>query len=162
MTEWDTNGDGRLSFAEAAAVTIMYVHEPNGYISGNIVSLKGIEYFTGLLELYCHNNKITSLDLSKNTVLEVLYCTTNALTSLDLSKNTALRSLKCDNNQLTSLDVSNNTALTDLQLYGNPGDGAGRFPVKVWPSFGTPPHYFTTDGWDYDGKTIVPVYRKAP
>jgi len=84
-----------------------------------IANLKGIEHFTALEYLYCYNNQLTSLDVSKNTTLKVLYCNYNQLTALDVSKNTALKVLNCRNNQLTSLDVSQNTALTDLSCNGN-------------------------------------------
>ena len=65
--------------------------------------------------LYCYNNQLTSLDVSKNTALTELYCSENSqLTSLDVSQNTALKTLGCDGNQIKSLDVSKNTALTAL------------------------------------------------
>jgi Leucine-rich repeat (LRR) protein len=64
--------------------------------------------------LICIDNQLTSLDVSKNTVLTYLDCDYNQLTSLDVSKNAALESFYCGVNQLTSLDVSKNTALTDL------------------------------------------------
>ena len=83
-----------------------------------IYSLKGIEYF-GAWYLKCHGNKLTSLDVSKNTALHSLNCSYNQLTSLDVSKNTALHSLNCSYNQLTSLDVSKNTALRNLYCYDN-------------------------------------------
>jgi hypothetical protein len=123
MPEWDTNNDGILSVAEAAAVRIISV---NGYYdsktksnTGKIVSLEGIEYFTGLTTLYCNNNQLTSLDLSKNTALTGLNCYANQLTSLDVSKNTALTGLYCYDNLLSALDVSKNLALKDLRCYNN-------------------------------------------
>ena len=79
-----------------------------------IASLKGVEYFTSLMRLFCDDNQLSSLDVSHNTALTVLNCNSNQLTSLDLSHNTALEMLSCVNNQLTSLDVSHNTALTKL------------------------------------------------
>lgn len=84
-------------------------------ISGcDIESLQGIECFTALTQLYCSNNKLTKLDLSKNKLLAYLDCSGNLLTSMDLSPNTALKNLFCGENQLTSLDVSQNTLLTNL------------------------------------------------
>ena len=132
-TDIDTNSDGKLSEKEIAAVTGLDVSEKN------IASLKGIEFFTELIELYCDGNQLTSLDVSKNTALKYLYCENNQLTSLDVSKNSALTKLYCWNNQLksldtnnpalqylycyenqlTSLDVSKNTALKSLWCYGN-------------------------------------------
>ena len=84
-----------------------------------IKTIKGIEHFTALTELWCSDNLLTSLDVSQNTALKILSCYQNKLTSLDVSKNTALLELHCYFNQLTSLDVSKNTALLELHCYSN-------------------------------------------
>ena len=112
-SNFDTDKDTYLSDNEIAAVTRIDVPQRS------ISSLKGIEFFTALTYLDCHNNQLTSLDVSKNTALEYLYCYYNQLTSLDVSKNTALKKLYCNDNQLTSLDVSKNTALTSLNCNTN-------------------------------------------
>jgi hypothetical protein len=80
----------------------------------NITDLTGIEYFTSLNHLDCDTNKLSSLDVSKNTALTILRCGDNELDSLDVSKNTALFFLDCSYNKLTSLSVSNNTKLIYL------------------------------------------------
>ena len=67
-----------------------------------------------ITHLRCYRNQMTSLDVSKNTVLEHLDCEANQLISLDVSKNTVLKFLHCFKNQLTSLDVSKNTHLEQL------------------------------------------------
>ena len=85
----------------------------------DIASLTGIQYFTALETLYCQDNQLTALDVSKNTALKTLNCSYNQLTSLDLSKNTALKTLNCSYNQLTSLDLSKNTALVLLWCFDN-------------------------------------------
>ncbi|MCM1287287.1 MAG: hypothetical protein NC240_03175 [Clostridium sp.] len=84
-----------------------------------IYSLKGIEFFGALEELFCSGCQLTSLDVSKNTALESLICFGCNLTSLDVSKNTALERLDCYQNRLTSLDVSKNMALEWLDCDGN-------------------------------------------
>lgn len=112
-SNFDTNKDGRLSDAEIAGATTIDV-------SGKgISSLKGVEYFTALTELYCHINNLTVLDVSKNTALYGLACYSNNLNTLDMSKNTALTELSCENNQLITLDLSKNTALTQLDCRDN-------------------------------------------
>ena len=64
----------------------------------------------------CSYNKLTDLDLSKNTLLKMLDCWSNKLTDLDLSKNTELEMLGCSyNRSLSSLDLSKNTKLTHLR-----------------------------------------------
>ena len=109
----DTNGDGIISPAEAAIITYLNVS------AKNISDLTGIEAFINLDTLLCVGNQLTSLDVSKNTALEMLYCAINQLTGLDVSKNTALDRLYCATNQLTSLDVSKNTLLTSLDCEDN-------------------------------------------
>ena len=86
---------------------------------GTLTSLRGIEYFESLEELFCLYNQLTAMDVSRNTALTELRCDYNQLTSLDVSRNTALTELRCDYNQLTSLDVSRNTALTYLDCNNN-------------------------------------------
>ena len=112
----DDNGDkdGYLDDAEIAAQNAWIILS-----NKNIEDLKGIEYFTAVKSLMCDNNKLTSLDVSKNTALGLLHCTDNQLTSLNVSKNTELTMLLCQNNQLTSLDVSNNQKLTTLDCSNN-------------------------------------------
>ena len=67
----------------------------------SITDLTGIEDFNSLIELYCYDNPLTSLDVTNNT---------------------ALRNLYCYNNQLTSLDVRNgyNTFVSYFVSHGNP------------------------------------------
>lgn len=84
-----------------------------------ITSLKGIEYFVGLKRLECGHNKISTLDLSHNTQLEIVRCAYNELTSLNVSTLTKLTSLDCGFNELTSLDVSHNTKLQFLHVREN-------------------------------------------
>ena len=72
-----------------------------------------------MTHLSCDNLGLTSLDVSKNTVLTNLWCFKNQLTNLDVNKNTVLKNLWCYNNQLTNLDVSKNIVLTDLRCFKN-------------------------------------------
>ena len=111
--EIDTDGNGKLSETELSAVTSWYL------TFNSISDLTGIEYFTSLKELYCSNNPLTSLDLSKNTALEILEASITDLTTLDLSKCANLKKVSVFQSQLTSLDVSACTELTYLDLETN-------------------------------------------
>lgn len=84
-----------------------------------LTSIRGIEYFRSLTHLDCSSNKLTTIDLSKNTALVELDISTNSLESLDLSQNTALQHLTCYWNDLTSLDLTDNPALKYLRCFGN-------------------------------------------
>lgn len=44
---------------------------------GSLTSLQGIEYFESLSTLNCYSNKLTSLDISRNTALTELNCSYN-------------------------------------------------------------------------------------
>ena len=75
----------------------------------------------GITHLYCGNNLLTKLDVSKNIALTELVFTGSyaKISSIDLSKNIALTKLTCANNQMTHLNLSNNTALTHLSCCSN-------------------------------------------
>ncbi len=110
----------------------------------------------------CYNNQLTNLDVSKNTELTDLSCNINRLTNLDISKNTELTYLSCYNNQLTNLDVSKNTKLTRLYCDNNPGDQESTFPVTAWFDENNIPEELRYEKtWNYDGKEISVVFRKA-
>ena len=117
---YDAYSDSVLSEAELAAVTTMSV------VGSDIASLKGIEFFTALQKLYCHNNRLSALDLSANTELQKLYCHNNRLSALDLSANTELTVLYCQNNQLAALNLSSQPS----SLTGNIGSLTGRDQQK--------------------------------
>ena len=113
LKRFDKDGNGVLTPAERYAVTEIDVNDKN------ITSLKGIEFFPNLKKLNCGHNRLTSLDVSKNTELTYLKCSYNRMTELDVSKNTELTYLDCSYNRLTELDVSQNTKLTELYFVSN-------------------------------------------
>ncbi len=111
----NTNGDQRISVAEARAYT--------GRIGAGNQGIKdatGIEYFSKITRLDLSTNALTKIDISQNTSLTFLSLSGNQLTALDVSNNTALTELYAYFNQLTVLNFSKNTALTSLWLYNNP------------------------------------------
>ena len=114
----DYGADGVLTNEELENVTSLDISRLD------IHNQKGIEYFTALKDLNCMTNKLTTLDLSKNTALEKLECRGNRLTTINLLENRELRCLFCGGisygNQLTSLDVSRCTELDTLACSGNP------------------------------------------
>ena len=78
----------KFNFSEAAQFTGTI------YANGKEISyLTGIEAFTALTWLYCYDNQLETLDVSKNTALTGLWCYNNQLETLDVSKNTALTGL---------------------------------------------------------------------
>lgn len=134
--KFDKDKNNALSADEIAAVKdIRPTHR-------DISSLTGVEHFTNLERLIVQDNeKLTTLDLSKNTALVSLLCSNTNLTSLDtshntklvflecndvstltslnVSRNTELKQLSCRDNALTALDLTNNTALEKLDCGGN-------------------------------------------
>ncbi len=106
-----------------------------------IADLTGIEAFTGLQDLYCadnalsssldltmlpnlryldfQNNSIISLNISGLTKLETLIVWSNNLTALNLSTVPNLTYLDCDDNNFTSIDVSTLIHLNEFYCNGN-------------------------------------------
>ena len=114
LKNFDSNKDGQISIGEANKITELDIYRKN------ISTIPEIQYFTSLMKLYCKENQLTSLDISKCTSLKVLDCSDNRLTSLDMSGCTSLTRLDCDNNPMTSLDMSGCTSLTGFYYNNSP------------------------------------------
>jgi len=131
----NTNQDTEIQESEAIAFAGTMFCD-----NRSISDLTGIEAFTNIIELFCHDNNLTTINVSNNTALRYLDVSGNSLSSidasaivglrqfdvsdnpmssLDVSFNTALISLYCYNDNLTSLDLSNNTALIELSCGNN-------------------------------------------
>ena len=91
------------------------------YLWGNH-DLKSIDVSknTKLEILSAAHCKLTSLDVSNNRKLVELYVYNNQLTALDVSSNYLLKKLSCYENQITALDLSYNGALESLSVNDNP------------------------------------------
>ena len=107
-------GDGTINYRSITSSVSNVLHT---YSEAGIYNIK----ITGshISNLNCPNNRLTNIDVSKNTLLTNLLCSNNQLKSLDVSQNTALISLGCHYNELTSLDVSNNTELLSFACRNN-------------------------------------------
>lgn len=110
---WEKEVDGTVLLTDenkAAIEKVAYLD-----VSGKgLTDLSGIEYFTGLTNLNCNSNFLTSLNVSGLTSLTNLYCQKNSLQSLKVSGLTKLSILNCFDNSLTSLDLSGLTSLSHL------------------------------------------------
>lgn len=105
--------DGKVLKSNVAGITTLFVD------NSSITDLTGIEDFISLKRLSCSSNRLTQLNLSKNTLLDNLDCSKNLLTTINLSNNQALTTLSCDDNQLTSINTSNQLMLTSLNCAKN-------------------------------------------
>lgn len=85
----------------------------------NIESLDGIKHFTSLTTLYCHNNQLTTLDVSGLSSLKTMYSYNNQLTALNVSGLTNLEILRTQTNNLTELDLTTSTSLKELLASDN-------------------------------------------
>ncbi len=109
ICNFDQNNDSEISKHEALQVTQINSN------SLDVESLIGIEYFCNLKTLYCNGNKITSIDLSKNILLEQLDVANNELKSLDISKLPKITELSCDNNPLELFNLGD---VNPIRYYG--------------------------------------------
>ena len=72
-----------------------------------------------IISLDCHANQLNRLDVRRLKALRFLDCCYNRLTELDLTGLTDLEVLDADNNQLTALDVRHLSALRILNCASN-------------------------------------------
>lgn len=84
-----------------------------------ITDVTGIEDFVSLTSLFLNSNKLTSINVSKNTALIKLNVGWNAITDLDVSNNVSLNQLSCYSNKLQTLNVTKNINLTILECSQN-------------------------------------------
>ena len=103
---FDVNGDGKVSMAEANAV--------RNIDSSTASSFKGIEYFTNLETLKA--SSVEFMDLRYNTKLTSINISQLSTATLDLSGHVSLTELKLTSSTLTELDLSRNTELSDIRL----------------------------------------------
>ena len=109
----DISGDGKIPTVNAETAVRLF-------ISGkSIADLSGIEDFSNLEELYCGNNSLTSLDVSKNSKLFRLNAAINNISNLNLGTSTSLENVFVNRNELSSIDVSGLNNLAFLSVYSN-------------------------------------------
>ena len=108
LYKYDFNHDNQIQNAEVDTVHTLNI------ISMSISNLSGIEAFTGLVDLWCQNNQLTSINITQNTQLYRLTCSGNFLSAVNTSMNPSLQFFDAPNNHLTSLDFSANPALVSV------------------------------------------------
>ena len=110
----NSNGDNEIQLNEAIGLTgDLYCDYQK------INDLTGVEAFANITRLICHNNKLKTLDVSKNLKLTTLDCQNNEINNLDLSNNLDLQTLYCNQNKLKTLDLKTCKNLQFLQCGGN-------------------------------------------
>ena len=119
------NGDGYLYPDEQYAVTVLNLNDKL------LQSLKGIEYFPNLKELYCNDNNLSGkLDLSKHENLEILQCSKNQITSIS-NGSLKLKTVYVHDNQIKGLQMAE---LLMLICVSNATDGELRLIDKTSPT----------------------------
>ncbi|MCR5737589.1 MAG: InlB B-repeat-containing protein [Eubacterium sp.] len=109
---FDLNQDGMLSEAECDQVRYLAPE-----INKNVASVKGIEAFPKLRELYCGSTNIKELDVSNNPKLQKLYCPFNELRTLDVSNCPELKELDFSGCGILAVDLRHNKELSKLECY---------------------------------------------
>ena len=94
--------------------------------------------------LFCVDNRLTALDVSKNNLLIRLGCFSNELTEIDVKNSPELQFLDCDCNRIEQLDLSNQPELFDLdcsfnnlseEALNNLFEGLHAVPLLWYPKF---------------------------
>ncbi|MGN0649739.1 MAG: leucine-rich repeat protein [Oscillospiraceae bacterium] len=82
--------------------------------SSGVTSLKGIELLPALIRIDCSDNPISSIDISKNTKLQILFMNECALASLDVSANKSLRFVSAGYNVFDHKIIDGAVSLDEL------------------------------------------------
>lgn len=119
-----------------------------------IESLKGIEFFTSLETLLCSQNKLTSLDVSKNTKLTLISCYGNNIHGANLDA--FINSLPINNAKDKRLIVDDRM----VQITEYPSDGLTTTQVAKAKERGWTPYYsclIVYDDLEYEGYEEKPL-----
>lgn len=115
----DTDGDGKISLEEAAALKSVE-YTGTGEDGSTIMSLEGLEFFTGLEKIVLPNNNFLELDLSGRTTLTDVDVSDNEeITSINLKGCSALKTVRAAlDKSLESIDLQGCTSLVSCVAYG--------------------------------------------
>ncbi|CAM1370817.1 T9SS type A sorting domain-containing protein [Tenacibaculum xiamenense] len=145
----DTNGDGEIQVSEAESVTGTINAEGNSRPDNEKISdLTGIEAFVNIKDLHCQENNLSSIDLSKNVLLENVFMTNNQITSFDGANLNKLIRINADSNNLTSFNLANGSNELIQQLLIN--NNAQLFCIQLDADFEAP--FDTNYYWQKDSK----------
>ncbi len=110
----DSDGDGKLSFSEIAAITGLNM------TGSGVGSLKGIELMSNLQYFEYNDGNLPSLDLSKCSSLSKIHIRNNSLSDIALPPSSpSLTIIHLEGNNLTSLDLAGNAHIVQLYCQGN-------------------------------------------
>lgn len=115
----DTDGDGKISLEEAATLKSVE-YTGTGEDGSTIMSLEGLEFFTGLEKIVLPNNNFLELDLSGRTTLTDVDVSDNEeITSINLKGCSALKTVRAAlDKSLESIDLQGCTSLVSCIAYG--------------------------------------------
>ena len=131
VTQWDTDSDGELSYAEAAAVTTL---NPSGLFNGNvffynteITSFNELEYFTGLtsIEPYafygCNNLTSVTLPHGVTSIGNSAFYNCSGLTSVTIGNSVTSIGDSAFNHctSLTSVTIGNSVTSIGSYAFGS-------------------------------------------
>ena len=74
---------------------------------------------SNLEQLFCGNNKLTTIDVTQNNLLTKLDCSDNAIEILNLMANDSLKRLDCSLNLLSTLELTSNVRLDSVNCNSN-------------------------------------------
>lgn len=90
-------------------------------ITHNKISVLDVSKNLKLKTLICSsNNNLTTIDLTKNSLLETFVGSESKISSIEFASNSKLNDFQCQFCNFTTLDFSNNLMLTNLKLGSNP------------------------------------------
>lgn len=110
----DTDGTLNKKVLKSDAAQVEYLDISSQTVTDEIHDLTGIEGFPNLKRLFAIGNRLSTIDLSGNVLLDTLNLAGNDLTTIDLRNNKELLLLDLKVNDLT--EVSGLSAATKLDM----------------------------------------------
>ena len=111
----DSDGvlNGQVYTADINTITSLVI------TSSGITDLTGLQDFIALTYLDLTGNNITTIDVSKNVLLDRLDVSNNNLTSIDISSNTRIKTLFISNNKISNINFGTNNVMLYIRAENN-------------------------------------------
>lgn len=124
LTNLDVSGLSSLSFLDCSNSNISTLNTSGLDLLTHLAcghnSISNLEIESPLLEaLWCHNNSLTSLDVSGSPNLLDLNCSNNSIANLNLGELPSLFKLHCHGNSIMEMDLTGLPSLNNLNCSGN-------------------------------------------
>lgn len=116
VSSFDVDKNGSLSDGELGKITTIYFDGGDNKSDGKVASVKGIEFLSSVNNVYLHETKVTSLDLTQNSQLKILEIKNKSTENLLFPAENHIKDMVLYNAKIDKLDLSKFPELGKIKI----------------------------------------------